>query len=121
MFGLGKILPMLMLAGAAKEGFERFRPVLDYTTNVAVQAELNQIAQLVLLDYVTDERLPEPGEPFQRYVRGLMQSQAERDTAKDMWGTYYQLDIQGTIVYVRSAGKDQRWQTGDDLAAKVSL
>lgn len=118
---LGRIVPLLMLAGAAKEGMEKMQPVVDYTTQVAVQAEMNTLSRMILLDHTVDGETPSP-EQFPDWVRKSMQTKGDRDPAKDMWGQDYRIEYEnGGIVIIRSAGKDKQYKTDDDLKAQVRL
>lgn len=121
MLGLGKILPLLIIAGAAKEGVEKMQPLLDYSQSVAVQSEMNNLTRMILLDYTTDEYLP-TDEEFPDWVRRSQQTKGNRDPANDSWGTPYRLERhEGGIVIIRSAGKDKKYDTKDDLKSQVRL
>ena len=121
MLGLGKILPLLIIAGAAKEGVEKMQPLLDYSQSVAVQSEMNNLSRMILLDYTTDEYLPTE-EEFPDWVRRSQQAKGNRDPANDSWGTPYRLETkEGGIVIIRSAGADKKYNTKDDLKSQVRL
>ncbi len=121
MLGLGRLLPLILLAGAAKEGTEKIQPIVDYTTRISVQSEMNVLSRMVLLDYTVESEVP-TAEEFPAWVRKSARGKGERDPAKDLWGTLYRIERgPGGLVIIISAGKDKQYKTADDLKAQIHL
>jgi hypothetical protein len=117
MFGLAKIIPLLILLGGSKEAIERFKPLLSYTETVAVQTEVNEITKMLVLDHISaPDTFPTP-ESFPEYLRQNMRvkKEIERDVSNDFWGTPYRLERSGNDIRVRSAGPDKAYETADDI------
>jgi len=93
--------------------------MIGQVTNIAVQAELNEITKLILLDKTVGEPLPQPKE-FSEYLRKNMtasssKANARPDLALDQFGTPYVVSYPPDRVRVTSAGADLTFDTSDDI------
>lgn len=120
---IAKIIPLVTVAGgtavSSPQIKSQIQKLLTATTVVATQQEVNDLAKIVYLDVIGENR-PKP-EDFQSYVRKnmLAKNNSPRDTSQDMWGTPYGLayDEKNAVLYVISAGPDKAYNTTDDIYA----
>lgn len=115
---LFKLFPLGVVAGGLYYGQDALQPVLDIVHGMAVQQEVNQIADFIQLDLV-DGDAPEPY-AFADYIHSRMMTRSgDRDTAFDFWGSPYTL-VEGDRVYIVSSwGPDMEPDTDDDIVARV--
>lgn len=121
-----KALPAIMLSAGVAMNSPKVKNLLNYVKVVATQSEVNNITQILSLEWITDEKLPTDPEHFADYVRKIMRVPASsggvpRDTSKDIWGTPYQLIIDGQTIKVNSGGPDGEYDTDDDVYSKRAL
>jgi len=95
---------------------------LESAKIAAVQFELSNIAELILLDYITEDQLPNP-DTFSTYLQKRMQTKGnvQRDPALDFWEMPYILRVTAQSFSVISSGPDQKLDTEDDLRASQPL
>ena len=116
------LLPlMIMLAGVAMNA-EKIQGLIGYSRNVAVQAEVNSITHLIVLDTINGETPPAP-EDFGKYLKSNLRVPASkqenvlaRDVSKDPFGRPYRIEYPTPAqVKVTSAGQDGIFGTADDV------
>jgi len=123
---------MIILAGTAAN-LDKFKALLHYTQNVAVQAELNEITKMIILDKISGDALP-TADQFPDYLRKNMRvptsssygnatqaAQLARDVSKDQFGTPYRLTYADNKVRVTSAAFDLTFDTSDDIYSEREL
>lgn len=119
---LSKLMPLVTVAGGAAASSPNVKAqlekMLDTTKVVAVQSEVNDLAKMVYIEFITEDVRIKP-EDFQEYVRKNMRvkGKSKRDTSIDVWGTPYGLayDDKARRLYVISAGPDLEYNTDDDV------
>jgi hypothetical protein len=123
---IAKLMPLVTVAGGAAASSPNIKAqlekMLSTTKVVAVQTEVNNIAQMVYLEMI-DEKPVKP-EEFAEYLRRNMRTKGKvvRDTSLDMWETPYGLayDEKNHRLYVISAGPDKQYNTDDDVYASYA-
>ena len=112
---IDRLIPMGLLAFGAVKGADKVKAFLGSTQEVTVQYEIGEIVKIIELDYLTEQRFPEPN-TFPEFLRSNMRSRAKaRDTAKDQWGSDYTLELKNGTAIVRSAGPDKQYNSNDDI------
>lgn len=122
------MLPLLIVLAGTAANMDKIKAFINYAQNVAVQAELNEITKMMVLDKITGDQLPTPDQ-FPDYLRKNMRVAATkanetgqgRDVTKDQYGTPYRLTYTDTKVRVTSAGLDVTFDTSDDIYSEREL
>jgi hypothetical protein len=94
--------------------------VADHVVAAAVQVEIYNIGEVVLIDYLTGD-LPPP-EKFSEYLRSSMIVSGpfvRRDPSLDLWGRPYRLEYRDGHPVISSAGADGIFGTDDDVGIQI--
>ena len=107
---LGRLIPLLLVTGGLlltfKIGGKLVGQVGDVARSVLTRSELSNIKKSILGTYGYTSKRPRfyGQEELADFIREEMHS-AGRDPAKDMWGSYYLLEIvSGDLYELRSLG-----------------
>lgn len=123
------MLPLLIILAGSAANIDKIKAFVNYAQNVSVQAEVNEITKMMVLDQLTGDRLPDNAEQFAEYLRKNMRVAATkasengqaRDVTKDQYGTAYRVSYPGNKVRVTSAGLDVTFETSDDIYSERIL
>lgn len=117
-----RVAPVVILIIGISKGVGKSKGFKGYSYTLAAQNELNGIARVLHTDSMSAMELPTP-EQFADYIRKnvIRKENVNRDPATDMWGTGYQLTIEGRTARVSSAGPDKQFGTSDDIVAEARL
>jgi hypothetical protein len=124
---LTKALPLLIMTTGVVANADKIKSILGHTTTVAVQAEVNEISHLIVLDQISGEKLPGTPQEVVEYLRknmrvkGQIASETTRDPSKDQFGVEYHVTYGEGSVIVTSAGPDKTFDTSDDVYSKRNL
>lgn len=127
-----KLLPLLTIIGGIFGGGARINPFIDTVKVALTQYELAQIANFVVVDLHSSNRLVKEPQRLPDFIRDRFHNQysvlareikgdKSHDHALDIWGEPFQLQyvrIFGSVK-IFSAGPDQQYNTKDDIAADI--
>lgn len=118
---LWRLLPVLVLIYAFRDGAESsrrlFKTLREVTHIASVYVELYGVGQVLYLDAVNGEPLPDD---FQAYMRKHLESPT-KETGLDPWGQPYQVVERDNALVLFSCGPDQACDTEDDVRYRIDV
>ncbi len=120
MSALLKLLPLLAIGYFGYANADVLKRNFDVISNVQTEAtssiEMQQIADAVAQEYITENTIPLNNFPeFLEQNMREADGKKKRDFSKDLWGTQFRIARAPGGFQIESAGPDKKWATSDDI------
>jgi hypothetical protein len=121
MAALGKLLPLIALAGVGATQKDKIEvagnKVIDMVKVVVTRHELSTIRTAIMNENAAGT-LAEVRENFSEFVKRIVHSD-QRDVSRDFWDNPYTFREDRNKIYLRSYGPDGKRKTEDDIVVTL--